>query len=117
MATKHEDWLSAWRRADGMHTVEKWCSNYLKHPAGWGALLMIHGISEFTGRLRSKVENYAIYSALFLSMSVALLAAPPDHIVEDCSSDSSLECHIRKRAYTYGLALGTAAHMLCISLG
>ena len=61
------DW---WRRCSGLHTVEKWVLNYRKHPAGWAALLMIHGIPEVTSRLRSKVESYAIYSALFLSFSI-----------------------------------------------
>ena len=57
--------LEQWRRCSGLHTVQEWVLNYKKHPAGWAALLMIHGIPEVTGRLRSKVENYAIYSALF----------------------------------------------------
>ena len=35
------DW---WRRCSGLHTVEDWVINYKKHPAGWGALLMIHGV-------------------------------------------------------------------------
>jgi len=114
---RDEHLLDHWRRSSGLHTVEDWVLNYREHPGGWAALLMIHGISEFTGRLRSKVENYAIYSALFLSMSVALLADPPDHIADECPGDSAWGCHIRKRAYFHGLAVGTAAHMLCISLG
>ena len=39
--------------------------NYKKHPSCWAALLMMHGVPEVSGRLRAKVENYAIYSALF----------------------------------------------------
>merc|ERR1711920_639809 len=115
-----DDMLDAWRRSNGLHTVEKWCTNYLKHPAGWGALLMIHGVPEMTGRLRSKVENYAIYSALFLSMSLALLVSPPSNVTNLCPDDPlSLDfwvCHFRKRLYLYCLAIGTATHMLSILL-
>jgi hypothetical protein len=32
----------------GLHTVMSWCENYRKHPAGWGALLMTHGVPEET---------------------------------------------------------------------
>jgi len=35
------DW---WRRCSGLHTVEDWVVDYRNHPAGWGALLMIHGV-------------------------------------------------------------------------
>ena len=38
--------LEWWRKTNGLHTVQKWCTNYKKHPAGWGALLMIHGVPE-----------------------------------------------------------------------
>merc|ERR1711920_381141 len=99
-----DDMLDAWRRSNGLHTVEKWCTNYLKHPAGWGALLMIHGIPEVTGRLRSKVENYAIYSALFLSVSMSWMADPPDHMALSCESLSDYyfwECEIQKRLFAY----------------
>eukprot|EP00927_Polykrikos_kofoidii_P064444 TRINITY_DN5964_c0_g1_i1.p1 TRINITY_DN5964_c0_g1~~TRINITY_DN5964_c0_g1_i1.p1 ORF type:complete len:453 (+),score=60.35 TRINITY_DN5964_c0_g1_i1:43-1359(+) len=112
--------LDVWRRSSGLHTVHKWVSNYRKHPAGWGALLMIHGIPEVTGRLRSKVENYAIYSALFLSVSMGLLTAPPDFTIEPCTESGSVswwECEIQKRFFFYLLAIGVSAHMLSILLG
>ena len=69
------DW---YRKVSGMHTVSAWCQNYKKHPAGWGALVMIHGVNEISGRLRSKVENYAVYSAVLLSGSLPLLATPAE---------------------------------------
>eukprot|EP00927_Polykrikos_kofoidii_P064445 TRINITY_DN5964_c0_g1_i2.p1 TRINITY_DN5964_c0_g1~~TRINITY_DN5964_c0_g1_i2.p1 ORF type:complete len:455 (+),score=75.44 TRINITY_DN5964_c0_g1_i2:115-1365(+) len=113
--------LELWRRCSGLHTVEKWISNYQKHPGGWGALLMIHGIPEVTGRLRSKVENYAIYSALFLSVSMGLLTAPPDFVIQPCEQQQWTaewwECEILKRFFFYTLAVGVAAHMLSILLG
>jgi len=115
--------LEWWKRSSGMHTVKKWLANYRKHPAGWGALLMIHGIPEVTGRLRSKVENYAIYSALFLSVSMGLLIGPPDYISSDCGDEllelsgfSYWECEVQQRMYHYLLEIGTAAHMLSILL-
>merc|ERR1712232_1544311 len=95
-------------------------SNYKNHPAGWAALLMIHGVPEVTGRLRSKVESYAIYSALFLSMSMAVLIDPQDNISKDHGADLHSsewwQDHICKRIYVYALSMGTAAHMLCILL-
>jgi len=113
--------LDAWRRSSGMHTVDKWVKNYRKHPGSSGALLMIHGIPEVTGRLRTKVENYAIYSALFLSVSIALAVDPPTSMtVDNPNNDWSFDwwvIEIRRRAYFYGLAVGTGSHMLCILLG
>jgi len=47
------DAVSVWRACSGLHTVDKWVLNYRKHPAAWAALLMIHGVPEVTGRLRS----------------------------------------------------------------
>jgi hypothetical protein len=114
MFGRQEEMLDFWKRTHGMHTVDKWVMNYRKHPAGWGALLMIHGVGEMTSRLRSKVENYAIYSALFLSMSIALVADPADFIFDDCND---LLCEVQKRVYFYGLSIGTGLHMLCIMLG
>jgi len=111
---RQEEMLDFWKRTHGMHTVDSWVMDYRKHPAGWGALLMIHGVGEMTSRLRSKVENYAIYSALFLSMSIALVADPADFIFNDCEN---LICEVQKRIYFYGLSIGTALHMLCIMLG
>eukprot|EP00929_Paragymnodinium_shiwhaense_P083996 TRINITY_DN44899_c0_g1_i1.p1 TRINITY_DN44899_c0_g1~~TRINITY_DN44899_c0_g1_i1.p1 ORF type:complete len:217 (-),score=25.84 TRINITY_DN44899_c0_g1_i1:553-1203(-) len=80
--------LAWWSRTSGLHTVEQWCHDYNDHPAGWGALLMIHGIPEITGRLRSKVESYAIYSALFLSGALASAVSPPSGVV-DCGEDTT----------------------------
>ena len=60
LVSKSEAISSAWRQCSGLHTVSEWVQAYHKHPAGWAALLMIHGVPEVTGRLRSKVENYAI---------------------------------------------------------
>ncbi|CAK0903753.1 unnamed protein product [Prorocentrum cordatum] len=110
-----DEMLDFWKRTHGMHTVHEWITNYQKHPGGWGALLMIHGVQELTGRLRTKVENYAIYSALFLSMSIALIASPADFIFEPCD-DGDVFCFVGKRVFVYGLSIGTALHMLCILL-
>mmetsp|Transcript_99153 Transcript_99153/g.179093 ORF Transcript_99153/g.179093 Transcript_99153/m.179093 type:complete len:401 (-) Transcript_99153:101-1303(-) len=104
--------LEWWRKCSGLHTVDKWVSNYQKHPAGWAALLMIQGVPEVTGRLRSKVENYAMYSALFLSATIPVLLVPP----ADLTSGSGWEFEIRKRLVFYSLAIGTAAHLLSILL-
>jgi len=118
---KCENVMHWWKRASGLQTVAKWVSNYHKHPAGWGALLMVQGIPEVTGRLRSKVENYAIYSALFLSMSFGLLAEKPELVDTECLEDDYAGiawwvCHLRYRLYFYGFGVGTAAHMLSIML-
>jgi hypothetical protein len=115
---KHEEKMDFWRKTSGLHTVDRWVLNYNSHPGAWGALLMIHGSAELSGRLRTKVENFAIYSALFLSMSVALLAAPADHMVLPCEGEDFAywECQVQRRFYIWGLVAGTAAHMLCIAL-
>eukprot|EP00413_Alexandrium_margalefii_P027866 CAMPEP_0204570348 /NCGR_PEP_ID=MMETSP0661-20131031/38266_1 /ASSEMBLY_ACC=CAM_ASM_000606 /TAXON_ID=109239 /ORGANISM="Alexandrium margalefi, Strain AMGDE01CS-322" /LENGTH=465 /DNA_ID=CAMNT_0051578527 /DNA_START=48 /DNA_END=1443 /DNA_ORIENTATION=+ len=107
--------LDTWVRSSGLHTVSKWVTNYRKHPAGWGALLAILGIPEVTARLRSKVDNYSIYSALFLSMSITLVTDAPDSVTRNCGSD--WECSVRKRLYALLFAVGTAAHMLSILIG
>eukprot|EP00933_Yihiella_yeosuensis_P018017 TRINITY_DN14955_c2_g1_i1.p1 TRINITY_DN14955_c2_g1~~TRINITY_DN14955_c2_g1_i1.p1 ORF type:complete len:467 (+),score=72.39 TRINITY_DN14955_c2_g1_i1:60-1460(+) len=115
-----EEMLDMWKQCSGIHTVEKWVGNYKKHPAGWGALLMIHGIPEITGRLRNKVDNFAIYSALFLSMSIPLMTDAPDAVTEDCEEGDDIQywlCVVRKRLYFLGFAIGIAAHMLSILLG
>jgi len=112
--------MDFWKRSSGLHTVVDWVSNYQKHPAGWAALFMIHGIPEVTGRLRSKVDNFSIYSALFLSMSIACLIDVPDSLFQEPHEEWSIEWwfdHVRARAYIYGLAIGTASHMLSILLG
>mmetsp|Transcript_36405 Transcript_36405/g.71974 ORF Transcript_36405/g.71974 Transcript_36405/m.71974 type:complete len:461 (-) Transcript_36405:115-1497(-) len=112
--------LDNWRRCSGLHTVDKWVLNYHKHPAGWGALLMIQGIPEVTARLRNKVENFAIYSALFLSVSIGLLTDPPSALtVNDAANQWTSdwwEIHLRRRIYFYSFGIGTASHMLSILL-
>jgi hypothetical protein len=103
------DW---WKKSSGLHSVQTFLKNYPKHPAGWGALLMIHGIPEVTGRLRSKVENFAIYSALFLASAIAALIAPPSSV----TSCTGWECELRKRLYFYCLIVGVVSQVLCILL-
>merc|ERR1719482_1562752 len=88
--------LDYWKRTSGMHTVEDWCKGYTDHPAGWGALLMIHGIPEVTGRLRAKVENFAIYAALFVSGSLATFLSPPSAFTQ-CGDH--WHCHVLKRVF------------------
>lgn len=74
---------------------------------------MIHGVPEVTSRLRSKVENFAIYSALFLGTAIAGLSAPADKIAS-CGGD--LGCEVRKRIFVYCLIVGAVCQMLCIML-
>merc|ERR1719171_1773293 len=82
--------VDLWQKSSGLHTVEEWVVNYNKHPAGWGALLMIHGSAEVTGRLRSKVQNYAMYAVLFLAMSLtAALEQDPENMSTQCHSTFS----------------------------
>eukprot|EP00966_Prymnesium_polylepis_P060277 1398716-Prymnesium_polylepis.2 len=109
------DELDLWRRCSGLHTIEGWVLNYQKHPAGWAALLMIHGVSEVTGRLRSKVENYAIYSALFLSFSVPAVMTPPEPLW--VCEDGDQKCLASKYAFMSALSFAVAAHMLSIMIG
>lgn len=109
-----ESTMQYWRQCSGMHTVQKWCQNYDEHPAGWGALLMIHGIPEVTARLRSKVDNFAIYAALFLSVSMSVVFDAPDAIV-GCSSEDWW-CDVRKRVFFCILAVSVISHLLCIIL-
>ena len=110
----HEE-LELWRRCSGLHTVESWVLNYRKHPAGWAALLMIHGVPEVTGRLRSKVENYAIYSALFLSFSVPTVMTPPEPLW--VCEDGDIKCLAGKYVFMSALSFAVAAHMLSIMIG
>lgn len=81
-----QDW---YRKTAGMHTVQKWLENYQKHPYGWGALMMIHGTDEVCFRLRTKVENYAVYAALFLSASLVLILAPQESVSHLCEREES----------------------------
>ena len=117
-----QDW---WQRTCGLFTVDHWCSNFRKHPSGWGALLMIHGIPEVTGRLRSKVESDAVYAALFLSASIPVLIETSDCIMK-CEAGReeagyvedglTVWCDVRKQVYFLSFSLGTAFHMLSILL-
>lgn len=104
------DW---WKRTSGLHTVSNFVHNYQNHPAGWGALLMIHGIPEVTSRLRSKVDNFAIYSALFLSTAISALMDPPEKVA---FCEGGFECQLRKRIFFYCLIVGVVAQILCITL-
>lgn len=106
--------LDMWTRCSGLHTVDTWVKNYRKHPGAWGALLMIQGVPEVTGRLRQKVQNYAIFSALFLAGSIKSLSGP--HPVACPSGKDTWECHTRKCLFSYGLTLTVAAHLLTIFL-
>jgi hypothetical protein len=115
-----EDKLAAWLQCSGLHTVGKWVLNYRKHPSCWAALLVLHGVPEVTGRLRAKVENYAIYSALFLSCTIAAVMDPPPAM--DCERrdfDGDYEkyrCEVAKRVAAYALIASVAMHFLAIIL-
>jgi len=100
-----------WVRSCGLHTVEKWVLSYRKHPAGWAALLMIHGIPEVTSRLRTKVQNYAVFSGLFLGGTIKAMTGR----LPVCHNDA-LECDIRKRVYAYSLGFSMVSHVSCILL-
>ena len=102
-----EDKLSAWLQCSGLHTIDKWVLNYRKHPSCWAALLMMHGVPEVSGRLRAKVENYAIYSALFLSCTIQAVMSPP--VVMQCderefaSESTERQCQVTRRIAVYAL--------------
>lgn len=67
--------------------------------SGMGGALAIQGIPEVTNRLRSKVENYAIYSALFLSFSApSAMDLPP--AIGECDIEE-WSCVINKRMFMY----------------
>eukprot|EP00931_Biecheleriopsis_adriatica_P035155 TRINITY_DN20245_c0_g1_i1.p1 TRINITY_DN20245_c0_g1~~TRINITY_DN20245_c0_g1_i1.p1 ORF type:complete len:385 (+),score=62.81 TRINITY_DN20245_c0_g1_i1:61-1215(+) len=100
--------LDDWVKYSGLHTVDTWLENYNKHPAGWGGLLMIHGIPEVSARLRLKVQNFAIFAALFLGGSIKALSGKPPFSTENT---------IRLRIFTYSFCIGIATHILCIMLG
>ena len=36
--------LEWWKRTNGLHTQEKWVTNYRQHPGPWAGLLTIHGV-------------------------------------------------------------------------
>lgn len=118
---QHDINLHAWKECSGLHTVEDWVANYNNHPSPWPALLMIHGVPETTKRLRNKVENYAIYSALLMCVSIEMVLQPPAALIagaealEVRSSDWWLY-ELRRRVYGYGFFVGIASHMLSILL-
>ena len=115
-----EDKLSAWLQCSGLHTVDKWVLNYRKHPSCWAALLMMHGVPEVSGRLRAKVENYAIYSALFLSCTIQAAMNPPE--VMNCperefdSDAAEWQCRVTRRVAVYALLGAIAMHFYSIIL-
>merc|ERR1719379_1074179 len=117
--------VDLWQKASGLHTVEEWVVNYNKHPAGWGALLMIHGTAEVTARLRSKVQNYAMYAVLFLACSLtAALEQDPQALLAPCLSsfdalpkDAATQlCGLLRRLFFYAIVLSAICHMLTIML-
>jgi len=67
-------------------------------------------IPDVTNRLRSKVDNYAIYSALFLSFSVPSALDPPERF----SLDDELQ--LAHHLFFFALCVGVAAHLLSILL-
>ncbi|GMI03956.1 hypothetical protein TrVE_jg9475 [Triparma verrucosa] len=105
-----ESFTSWYRKTAGMHTVETWLSNYKRHPYAWGALIMIHGVDEVSARLRSKVENYAVYSAVLLSASVVLFA------FTEINQHFDTAHWILKRIYLYALCVSVSSHMCSILL-
>ena len=112
--------MDTWIKCSGLHTVSEWVLNYRKHPSCWGALLLMHGVPEVSGRLRAKVENYAIYSALFLSFTVtAVMNPPPAVLCEAREFDSEWDvwsCEVTRRISIYCLIAAVAFHFLAIIL-
>ena len=114
-----EDKLAAWLQCSGLHTVDKWVLNYKKHPSCWAALLMMHGVPEVSGRLRAKVENYAIYSALFLSCTIQSVMNPPavmDCVERELEGASRWRCEATRRVSVYALLGSVAMHLYAIVL-
>ena len=115
-----EDKLSAWLQCSGLHTVDKWVLSYRKHPSCWAALLMMHGVPEVSGRLRAKVENYAIYSALFLSCTIQAVMSPPDAMQcadrEFDTEAASVQCQVARRVAVYALLAAIVMHFYSIIL-
>jgi len=107
--------LEVWKECSGLHTIDDWVKNYKQHPAGWAALLLILGIPEVTGRVRSKVENYAIYSALFLALSFPAAFQQPSGFCEGLK-DTDWECLIQMRLYGYAIIFGIISHLFSIFL-
>ena len=115
-----EKLIELWQKTNGLHAVEEWVTHVDRHPSGWGALLMIHGIPEVTGRLRTKVQNYAIYSALFLSCMLSTALSSASKQLESCDlaseSFAKLSCAVMKRIFFYSIVGSVTSHMLAILL-
>jgi hypothetical protein len=99
------------KKTSGMQSVIGWLENYPSHPYCWGTLCMIHGTDEVSYRLRSKVENYAVYSAVLLSASIPVVLVTIDTI------DLKEEQPILTRGIVYSICLSIASHMTSILLG
>jgi len=87
--------------------------------------LMIHGIPEVTGRLRTKVQNYAIYSALFLSCMISAALSSTSARLESCNPSQqvspmvphgAISCEILRRMFLYSIVGSVTCHMLVILL-
>lgn len=119
-----EKLVELWQKTSGLHTVEEWVTHVDRHPSGWGALLMIHGIPEVTGRLRTKVQNYAIYSALFLSCMISASLSSTSAKFDSCNvGENSLltphgfmPCEILKRIFLYSIVGSLTCHIVTILL-
>jgi hypothetical protein len=110
--------LEWWKRTNGLHTQEKWVTNYRQHPGPWAGLLTIHGVPEVVSRLRNKVENYAVYSVFILSGSIGITALPPDELL-NCSDESFggiWTCTVLKYTYLICMYAGIIKFMECILL-
>merc|ERR1719296_109916 len=91
------------------------------HQCNWAKLCMIHGSAEVRNRIQTRLDNYAIYSALFLGISMMLLASPPEKMMDygetlDVGSPEWWWWSLSKRVCLGGFALGTGAHLICILL-
>ena len=65
-----------------------------------------------------KVENFAVYSALFVSASVVLLASPSEilYAAFEAQGMDSLSTKIQKRIIFYGLGISVTCHATAIFL-
>lgn len=104
-----------------MESVKDWVMDWDSHDNKWAKLCMIHGTSEVRARVQTKVQNYAIYSALFLSVSMTLMAAPPEVMFQigenlTVGTEEWYLWQVTKRICILGFAMGTVSHMTCILL-
>jgi hypothetical protein len=78
---------------------------------------MIHGVDEVSARLRSKVENYAVYSAVLLSASVVLLAMTEMNVkFSKLNNSGEAVDMVMARVYLYSLCVSVASHLTSILL-